>query len=103
MSATKPVTPEWIDDMGEYLKKRRGYIPDYQARHKAGLWIASNRVEKWNDWSVSDRCKRRGMSWVVQGVHSLAAHQAARRNGELSTWRATGELPAWTVPAKQAA
>jgi len=97
--------PHWIDDMSEYLKKRIDYLPNYKARHKAGLWIASNRVEKWNDWSVSDRCKRRGMSWVAHGVHALAAHEAARRNGELAAWRAADRLPAWSAPtpAKQAA
>ena len=92
---------KWIDDMIGYLEKRRKYLPNYQARHKAGLWIASNRVEKWNDWSVSDRCKRRGMSWMVSGVHSLAAHEAARRNGELAQWRAQGKLPPWPVVQSQ--
>jgi hypothetical protein len=98
--------PKWIDDMANYLEKRRAYIPNYSSRHKAGLWIASNRVEKWNDWAVSDRCKRRGMSWQETGVLSLAAFQAARRNEELDTWRAKGDLSAWRVPqptASQAA
>ncbi len=90
--------PKWIDDMANYLDKRRTYIPNYSSRHKAGLWIASNRVEKWNDWAVSDRCKRRGMSWQETGVLSLAAFQAARRNEELDIWRAEGNLPAWRVP-----
>ena len=61
-----------------------------------------NRVEKWNDWAVADRCKRRGMSWAPLGVLSLALLQAARRNKELDTWRKEGALPLWTVPTPSA-
>lgn len=89
--------PRWVDDMVNYLEKRREYIPNYEVRHQAGLWIASNRVEKWNDWAVSDRCKRRGMSWVKQGVMALALRKAARHNGELDDWKKTRTLPDWRV------
>ncbi len=81
-----------------YLEKRREYLPDYQQRHRAGLWIASTRVEKFNDWAVSDRCKHHGMSWTPQGVLALASLEATRRNGELESWRGTGELPESMVP-----
>jgi hypothetical protein len=81
-----------------YLEARRAYLPDYAARRRAGLWIASNRVEKFNDWSVSARCKHQGMEWTESGVVSLAVLEAARRNGELPTWRAKHKLPAWKVP-----
>ncbi len=84
--------PKWITDMIRYLLYRRAYLPNYSARHEAGLWIASNRVEKWNDWAVSNRCKRRGMSWTSDGVLSLATHEAAERNDELLSWRAKHEL-----------
>ena len=90
--------PRWVDDMVNYLEKRREYMPNYEARHQAGLWIASNRVEKWNDWAVSDRCKRRGMSWVKEGVMALALRKAARHNGELDDWQKTRTLPDWRVP-----
>jgi hypothetical protein len=94
--------PDAIDYLIEYLNKRRPYLPDYSARHAAGLWIASNRVEKWNDWAVADRCKRRGMSWAPLGVLSLALLEAARRNKELDTWRKEGVLHLWTVPTPSA-
>ena len=81
-----------------YLEARRPYLPDYAARRRAGLWIASNRVEKFNDWSVSARCKHKGMEWTEAGVVSLAALEAARRNGELPTWRAKHSLPTWKIP-----
>ena len=79
--------PAAVEELIAYLEKRRGYIPDYQQRKRAGLWIASTRVEKYNDWAVSGRCKHQGMSWSPQGVLALAALEAARRNGELVVWR----------------
>jgi len=75
--------PAAVEELIAYLEKRRAYIPDYQQRQRAGLWIASTRVEKYNDWAVSARCKHQGMSWSPQGVLALAALEAARRNGEL--------------------
>jgi hypothetical protein len=80
-----------------YLELRRRYLPDDAARQRAGLWIASNRVEKFNDGSVSARCKHQGMEWTEGGVVALASLEAARRNGELSTWRAEHRLPRWKV------
>jgi hypothetical protein len=91
-------TPKGVEDLIGYLEKRRAYIPDYQERQRVGLWIASTRVEKFNDWAVSDRCKHRGMSWSPQGVLALASLEAARRNGELDRWRQDGELPERTLP-----
>ena len=87
-----------VEDLIGYLEVRRSYLPDYEARQRAGLWIASNRVEKFNDWSVSARCKHQGMEWTEAGVVALAVLEAARRNRELSTWRTKHSLPAWKVP-----
>jgi hypothetical protein len=86
-----------LEDLIGYLEARRNYLPDYETRQRAGLWIASNRVEKFNDWSVSARCKHQGMEWTEAGVVALAVLEAARRNGELSTWRTKHRLPAWKV------
>jgi hypothetical protein len=91
-------TPKAVEELIGYLEARRAYIPDYQERQRAGLWIASTRVEKFNDWAVSDRCKHRGMSWSPPGVLALAALEAARRNGELDRWRQDGELPERKLP-----
>ncbi len=77
----------------EYIEKRRPYLPNYQLRREAGLWIASNRVEKLNDWAVSQRCKGLGMDWTRKGVLALAALEAARRDGELPFWRKNRSLP----------
>jgi hypothetical protein len=90
--------PAAIKELIEYLEKRRAYIPNYHQRKRAGLWIASTRVEKSNDWEVSGRCKHQGMSWTPQGVLALAALEAARRNGELDGWRRDGVLPERPLP-----
>ena len=97
-------TLEWVrnsaavEELIAYLEKRRAYIPNYQQRQQAGLWIASTRVEKYNDWAVSARCKHQGMSWSPQGVLALAALEAARRNGELDDWRRDRALPTRALP-----
>jgi hypothetical protein len=90
--------PTAVEELIAYLEKRRAYIPNYQQRQEAGLWIASTRVEKYNDWAVSARCKHQGMSWSPQGVLALAALEAARRNGELDDWRRDRALPERALP-----
>lgn len=90
--------PEALDELIGYLEARRPYLADYAARQEAGLWIASNRVEKFNDCAISARCKHRGMAWTAEGVEALARLRAADRNGELSHFRQRGELPAWHEP-----
>lgn len=77
----------------KYVENRRPYLPNYQRRREAGLWIASNRVEKLNDWAVSQRCKGLGMDWTRDGVLALAVLEAARRDGELTFWRTNRNLP----------
>ena len=90
--------PAAVEELIAYLEKRRAYIPNYQQRQRAGLWIASTWVEKYNDWAVSARCKHKGMSWSPQGVLALAALEAARRNGELDAWRRDRALPEHGLP-----
>jgi hypothetical protein len=90
--------PGWIDELIGYLEPRRPYLSDYKARKEAGQPLASHRVEKWNDWAVSERCKGRGMSWTAERVVSLAVLEAARRNGELEAWRRDRKLPRLKIP-----
>jgi hypothetical protein len=92
------MVPKSVAELIGYLEKRRAYIPDYEPRQRAGLWIASTRVEKANDWMVSGRCKHQGMSWSPDGVLALAALEAARRNGELDQWRRDRALPERRLP-----
>jgi Uncharacterised protein family (UPF0236) len=90
--------PSSVEELIGYLEKRQAYIPDYEQRQRAGLWIASTRVEKYNDWVVSARCKHQGMSWSPEGVLALAVLEAARRNGELDEWRRDRALPERPLP-----
>ena len=85
----------WIQQLMDYLASRRNYIPNYQDRHQAGLWIASTAVETWNDVAISTRCKRDGTHWTQDGVMTMASYQTARQNEELGSWRGTAELPRW--------
>jgi hypothetical protein len=91
-------TPAAVEELIAYLEKRRAYIPNYEQRRRAGLWIASTRVEKFNDWAVSGRCKHQGMSWSPKGVLALGVLEAARRNGELDDWRRHRALPQRSLP-----
>ena len=95
--------PEALDELVGYLRARKPYLADYAARQQAGLWIASNRVEKFNDQAISARCKHQGMAWTAEGVEALARLQAAQRNGELAHFRKRGDLPAWQQPQLQQA
>ena len=92
-----------IDDLKSYLERRAAYLPNYSVRREAGLWIASNRVEKLNDATVSERCKGRGMAWTPAGVLSLARLEAADCNGEFECWTCQRELPDWHADATLAA
>ena len=69
---------EALEELIGYLEARRADLPDDEARQRAGLWIASNRVEKFHDGSVSVRCTHRGMEWTEAGVVGLASLEAAR-------------------------
>ena len=55
-----------------YLEKNKDYTIDYERRHKANKLIGSGRMEKQNDVMVSQRQKRKGMSWSKKGSLSLA-------------------------------
>ena len=90
--------PIAVEELITYLEKRDAYIPDYPQRQRAGVWNASTRVKKFNDWAVSGRCKQQGMSWTPQGVLALAVLEAARRNGERSDWRRDRALPERGLP-----
>src|SRR5262249_7882802 len=72
----------------EYLLMRRRHIADYFSRLRKKQWIANTKIEKFNDWAVSARCKKKnGMKWKQKGVSAIAALEAVRRNGEMETWR----------------
>ena len=63
-----------LDDLIGYLLRKKRQLANYEERHAHGEWIASTRVEKWNDIAVSGRCKHRGMSWTQSGVLAVATY-----------------------------
>ncbi len=71
--------PQRIDDLIGYLLRKKHVIVNYAQRREQGLWLASTRVEKWNDVAVSERCKHRGMSWTSQGVLAIALYAAEQK------------------------
>jgi len=75
---SKSRVPKRIDDLMGYLFRKRRLIVDYESRRVSGHWLASTRVEGWNDTAVSDRCKHRGASWTASGVLAVALYQAQK-------------------------
>ena len=73
-----------VENLIDYLVRKRSQIADYETRHEQGLWIASTRVERWNDIAVSERCKGRGMSWVDTGVLAIALHASEKKRNQTS-------------------
>jgi hypothetical protein len=70
--------PNRSDELMGYLLRKRHMIVNYEARKQSGLWLASTRVEKWNDTAVAIRCKHNGMSWTMQGVLAVALYAAQK-------------------------
>ena len=74
-----------VEELIDYLLRKRSWVADYEGRQSAGLWIASTRVEKWNDVAVSERCKHRGMSGTQPGVLAMALHAAGVKRNATQT------------------
>jgi len=74
-----------VEELMDYLLRKRSWVADYEGRHSSGLWISSTRVEKWNDTAVSERCKHRGMSWTQTGVLAMALHAAGVKRNATQT------------------
>jgi hypothetical protein len=92
-----------IEALKRYLGTRQPQITNYQERKKNKQWIASTQLEKFNDWSVSARCKNQGQRWTSKGLTAIALIETARRNGELEQWQAGQGLASWASMIDQAA
>jgi hypothetical protein len=68
-----------VETLIDYLERKRCLIPDYAMQYEQGLWIASTRVEKWNDTVVAERWKHRGMSWTEKGITAIALHTEKKK------------------------
>ncbi len=69
-----------------YFERNREYIPCYALRKKLGLRNSSNKGEKANDLTVSNRQKHNGMSWSRKGSPALATLTALHLNNEEKNW-----------------
>lgn len=81
-----------LDELRGYLDRKSPYLACYALRHHLGLRTSSNRVEKANDIVVATRQKHNGMAWSKAGSGALAIITAAKANGELDNWIATGRV-----------
>ena len=81
-----------LDELRGYLERKSPYLTCYALRHQLGLRTSSNRVEKANDIVVANRQKHNGMAWSKAGSGALAIITAAKANGELYNWIATGKV-----------
>jgi len=77
--------PKRIDDLMGYLLRKRRIIVNYEERRGRGLWLASTRVEKWNDTAVAARCKHNGTSWTSSGVLTVALYAAEKKKRKKNT------------------
>jgi hypothetical protein len=77
--------------MGYLLRKKRIMV-NYADRREQGLWLASTRVEKWNDTAVSQHGKHRGMSQTAQGVLAIALSAAEQKRKAKQTITKTTQL-----------
>jgi len=75
-----------IEGLIGYFDRNWSYIPCYALRKKLGLRNSSNRGEKANDLTVSERQKHNGMSWSKSGSSSLASVITLHQNGEQMNW-----------------
>ncbi len=72
---------EKLDELINYLDKRRPYLPNYQERRIQREYIGSAHTEKANDLIVARRQKHQGMHWSEQTSDALAALRTLLLNG----------------------
>ncbi len=88
--------PTAVEELIKYLENRRAYIPDYQQRQRAGLWIASTRVEKYRLGGVGTM-QASGDELVATRGTGVSRHGSHARNGERDAWRRDRALPGASV------
>ena len=62
---------EMIDEIANYIEKKKPYLYCYAIRKLLKVINSSNRVEKLNDLLVSFRCKHKAMSWSIYGLKGI--------------------------------
>lgn len=75
-----------MGQLTDYIGRKQEDIACYAFRHKLGLRVSSNRVEKANDLLVAKRQKHDGMSWSERGSSALAVITALNVNNRIGSW-----------------
>ncbi len=92
----------WMNQLTDYIGRKQEDIACYAFRHRLGLRVSSNRVEKANDLLVAKRQKHDGMSWSEKGSGALAVITALNVNNRLGSWL-RGEKQLLVMPVAEAA
>jgi len=83
-----------LDELINYLKARKDFIPNFRHRRRHRLFIGSAHAEKANDLIVARRQKNQGMHWSQETSDSLAALKTLMLNGGWSLyWQQRQVLP----------
>lgn len=77
--------PAASEELIGYLEARRPYLPDKEPRRRAGLWIASNRMEQFYDGSISARCKHQVQA-PEDGVDGSGRRVLGRAGSGAARW-----------------
>ncbi len=84
---------EALEELQDYLRARREWLPHYQERRKQQQYIGSGHVEKLNDRLVARRQKNHGMHWNLTTSEALARLKVLQLNHEWDPYWAEGILP----------
>ena len=90
---TTAKNPEALDELQEYVRARREWLPHYQERRRQQQYIGSGHVEKLNDRLVARRQKHHGMHWNLITSEALARLKALQLNHEWDAYWTEGILP----------
>jgi hypothetical protein len=81
-----------LEDMSDYLVRKKSNITCHAARRSRNLRISSNTAEKANDRIVAVRQKHNGRSWSFKGSEALAVLTTVRMNNTMDSWMHEGKL-----------
>lgn len=82
-----------LDELEDYLRARREWLPHYQERRRRQQYIGSGHVEKLNDRLVARRQKHQGMHWNLITSGALAVLKVLQLNHEWDAYWSEGILP----------
>ena len=76
-----------------YIERNRDWIPCYAIRRELGLCNSSNPAERTNNLVASQRQKKNGMSWSIEGSQALSGLATLTLNHLEDRWLNDHEIP----------